>query len=99
MCRREQGAKSSRYDMRGSRKVRKGQEAIRDRTPQLCGNSINRLKAMETNSFAAAAGVPLQRLEFVYDSQSRRIRKVLEEWDAAQQTFSLKRDTRFLYDG
>lgn len=48
---------------------------------------------------AAAAGVPRQRLTFTYDSQHRRVRKVVESWNAATQNWSVTTDRRFVYDG
>ncbi|MEQ1933827.1 MAG: RHS repeat-associated core domain-containing protein [Fimbriimonadaceae bacterium] len=59
----------------------------------------NRLKSMETTAAAVAAGVPKQRLEFVYDSQSRRVRKVVNSFSSTTNGFVVTTDTRFLYDG
>ena len=62
----------------------------------------NRLKAMQTLPAAADAGVPAQRLEFAYDAQSRRIRKAvyqLETLNLEPETWVLKQDLRYLYDG
>lgn len=53
----------------------------------------NRLSAMET----AVSGVPRTRLEFVYDSQSRRVEKKVYGWSADH--WSLITDRLFLYDG
>lgn len=74
----------------------------------------NRLIAMQTQNVspiglsALAAGVPLRRLEFSYDSQSRRIRKVVKTSptplpDEVTGTFppptwNVASDTRFLYN-
>lgn len=57
----------------------------------------NRLVAMETTAEAVAAGVPRQRLAFVYDAKGRRLQKKVFRWDGS--AFALERDTRFLYDG
>lgn len=57
----------------------------------------NRLKAMETQSTAVAAGVPQQRLEFTYDAQGRRIRKVVKKHSAS--AWTVTSDVRFLYEG
>jgi RHS repeat-associated protein len=57
----------------------------------------NRLIAVETQPTAVTAGLPKQRLEFVYDGQSRRIAKKVYNWDGA--AWQLGSSTRFLYDG
>jgi RHS repeat-associated protein len=57
----------------------------------------NRLISMETTSTAVAAGVPKQRLEFTYDSESRRVRKVRKGW--VSNAWVVQADLRFLYDG
>ena len=67
----------------------------------------NRLTAMEekggaTGPVASAAGsaVPKrQRLEFAYDGESRRVRKRVLEWSAEMNSWLLRQDLRFLYDG
>ena len=62
-------------------------------------DAMNRLVAMETQPVAVAAGVPQQRLEFVYDYQGRRTAKKLFIWDAPSSSWTLISDLRFLYDG
>jgi RHS repeat-associated protein len=57
----------------------------------------NRLVQMETISAAVAAGVPKQKLEFVYDSAGRRIQKVVNAWNGT--AYTVASDTRFLWDG
>jgi RHS repeat-associated protein len=58
----------------------------------------NRTTRMETTSAAATAGVPHQRLDFVYDSQGRRVSKTVStSTDGTIWTFASS--TRFLYDG
>ncbi len=53
---------------------------------------------MQTTTLAATAGVPRQRLDFVYDSQSRRISKtVSNSTDGTNWAFAS--NLRFLYDG
>jgi RHS repeat-associated protein len=58
----------------------------------------NRLTAMETATNKIGTNVPVARLEFVYDAQSRRIlKKVLGGWTGT--TFSTTNAVAFLYDG
>ena len=57
----------------------------------------NRLTTMETVAAAVTAGVPKQKLEFVYDFTGRRIQKRVSSWSGT--TYTLASDTRFLYDG
>ncbi|MBI5770482.1 MAG: RHS repeat-associated core domain-containing protein [Verrucomicrobia bacterium] len=57
----------------------------------------NRLIALETTGQAAAAGLPRQKLEFAYDSQSRRISKKVSTGNGT--TWTLAYHTHFLYDG
>lgn len=61
----------------------------------------NRLVQMETTAEARAAGVPTQRLTFIYDHQSRRVRKLVETSPnlPTSPTWSVTSDTRLLYDG
>ncbi|EIQ01743.1 RHS repeat-associated core domain protein, partial [Opitutaceae bacterium TAV1] len=59
----------------------------------------NRLVAMETRSVIASLDPSLKkRVEFAYDSQSRRIRKVVRTWDQASGLWSPVFDIRFLYE-
>lgn len=57
----------------------------------------NRCVAVETAAAAARAGVPRQRLEFLYDWQGRRIRKTVSHW--ADGTWVTASQRKFLYDG
>lgn len=58
----------------------------------------NRLASMQTDTNRAGASVPVTRMEFAYDAQSRRIgKKVLTGW--TNSSFSVTNTTRFLYDG
>lgn len=60
----------------------------------------NRLIAMETRAGLAAIYPALkQRLDFAYDAQGRRIRKLVKNWDAPGNTWTVAQDLRFLYDG
>jgi RHS repeat-associated protein len=59
----------------------------------------NRLKSQQTSATAYANGVPGQRLDYTYDGQSRRVRKVVKEWNAAAGAFTITADTWFIYDG
>jgi RHS repeat-associated protein len=54
--------------------------------------------AQETNPAAVAAGVPKQRLEHTYDSEGRRIRIVLQTWNATTSSWTTTTDTRYAYD-
>lgn len=59
----------------------------------------NRLVGMETRGSVAAAFPELKRrIEFAYDSQGRRIRKMVKTWDSSLGLWSVVSDTRFLYD-
>lgn len=60
-------------------------------------NAANRLASMETHPVAAAAGVPVKKLEFAYDSQGRRFEKKVHAWNG--QAYILQSTTRFVYDG
>lgn len=57
----------------------------------------NRLVAMETIPAAVTVGAPRQRLEFAYDSQSRRVRKQAFLWAGGQWTNTC--DSAFVWDG
>ncbi|MDR1284423.1 MAG: type IV secretion protein Rhs [Opitutaceae bacterium] len=60
----------------------------------------NRLIAAETKSWAIIANAPLaQRLEFKYDYMGRRVSKIVREKATATAAWTLKSETRFLYDG
>jgi RHS repeat-associated protein len=70
-------------------------------------NGENRLILAEEKPIptAVAAGVSTppvttrQKLEFTYDAQGRRIRKVVKSFSSANQTWSVTSDLIFLYDG
>ncbi len=57
----------------------------------------NRLASMETNTAAVQAGVPRERLRFVYDYLGRRVAKQSERWNGTQ--FTLHHRMHYLYDG
>ncbi|MGV3658631.1 MAG: RHS repeat-associated core domain-containing protein [Prosthecobacter sp.] len=64
----------------------------------------NRLSSAETRAaVATSTSMPRMRLEFAYDAVGRRIRKVVRVHQAglggAPDTWKLKSDLRFLYDG
>ena len=65
---------------------------------QYTWDAENRLAAMETRADLPAA-VPRLRLEFAYDSQSRRIAKKVFAWDGLTSAFSLQLSSLFIYDG
>lgn len=62
----------------------------------------NRLTAMEEKPIANASPgqtpPPRKRLEFAYDSQSRRVRKVVKSFSSSEETFIVTSDIRFVYD-
>ncbi len=58
----------------------------------------NRLKSME-EKVIAGEGPARTRLEFTYDSQHRRVRKVVKSFSATTNSFVLSKDRRFIYDG
>src|SRR5690625_1745701 len=55
----------------------------------------NRLIVMETHPAVAEK----RRLEFAYDSQGRRIRKEVQEWEPGSGQFVPAKSLRFFYDG
>lgn len=57
----------------------------------------NRLASMETSTAAVQAGVPRERLRFVYDFLGRRMAKHNERWNGTQ--FTLHHTMHYLYDG
>ncbi len=60
----------------------------------------NRLVRMETRASIASAFPDLKkRLTFRYDSQGRRIRKIVETWDVGMSEWIEGLDLLFLYDG
>lgn len=62
----------------------------------------NRLISIEHKSalaaFFAANNLERKRLEFAYDSQSRRVQKDVSVWDAVTATWVLQESKRWLYD-
>ena len=58
----------------------------------------NRLTCMTTTEAAATAGVPRQRLDFVYDCQNRRVSKTVST-STDGTTWTVSSSLRFLYDG
>jgi len=62
-------------------------------------NGENRLISMETASAAYSTGVERIKLEFVYDSQGRRISKQVYAWDSGSSAWVLASESLFLYDG
>ncbi len=62
-------------------------------------NGENRLVAMETRAVAYNAGAPRVLLEFVYDSQGRRVQKTVSEWDTGESDFVEVDRRHYLYDG
>lgn len=59
-------------------------------------DAANRLIRIETLAAAASAGVPYLRVEYTYDSESRRVRRQLFDAPAASQAAE---DTRYLWAG
>jgi RHS repeat-associated protein len=59
----------------------------------------NRLKVMQTEPGAKTAGVPARRLEFAYDAQGRRIRKLVQSFELAEGPYTTVKDHRYIYDG
>ena len=57
----------------------------------------NRLIRMQTTGIAAAAGVPRQRLDFVYDSRNRRVSKTVSTSNDGT-TWTFSSNLRSLYD-
>jgi RHS repeat-associated protein len=57
----------------------------------------NQLVEMQASTSAQSQGLPVQRLQFTYDSQSRRMRKLVETFVANE--WILTQDRRFLYNG
>ncbi len=61
----------------------------------------NRLIAMETAAAVStmAGAPPKKRLEFAYDGQSRRLGKVVKQWQAAAQQWVVTGHWTYLHDG
>ena len=76
-------------------KPRRGEER---RVPFVQGDQQNRLIAMESRTDLPAT-VTRQRLEFAYDSRSRRIEKTVKEYDSGGSTWTTTAQIEFLYDG
>jgi RHS repeat-associated protein len=57
----------------------------------------NRMTSMETVAAAYGAGVPRQRLTFVYDYLGRRVRKTVANWNGSAYVTAV--DRKFIYDG
>lgn len=57
----------------------------------------NRMTSMETAAAAYGAGVPRQRLTFVYDYLGRRVRKTVANWNGSAYVAAV--DRKFIYDG
>jgi len=76
-------------------KPRRGEKR---RVPYGRSDEQNRLVAMESRSDLPAS-VTRQRLEFAYDSRSRRIEKTVKEYDSGTSTWTSTAQIKFLYDG
>lgn len=62
-------------------------------------NGENRLIKMVTKQGAVNAGVPKQKLEFVYDYQGRRVQKIVSDWDSQISDWEANPEIlRFFYD-
>ena len=59
----------------------------------------NRLVAVETRREAFSAGAPKLRLVFGYDSDNRRFKKEVWQWDIPTAAFVLQSTSFFVYDG
>ena len=57
----------------------------------------NRLAAMSMTNISNIANSNRFRLEFVYDSQSRRVSKLVKTWNGS--AFAIQYTNRFVYDG
>ena len=58
----------------------------------------NRLVSVESRTDLPAAAT-CQRLEFAYDSRSRRIQKTVKEYDSGTSSWTTTAQIKFLYDG
>jgi RHS repeat-associated protein len=68
------------------------------RVPYGRSDEQNRLIAIESRTDLPAT-VTRQRLEFAYDSRSRRIQKAVKEYDSGSSTWTTTAQIEFLYDG
>jgi RHS repeat-associated protein len=59
----------------------------------------NRLIAVETSAAAVAAGAPKQKVELVFDGQTRRVAEKNYSWNAPTNAWVLTVSRRSIYDG
>ncbi|MCC5846427.1 MAG: RHS repeat-associated core domain-containing protein [Verrucomicrobia bacterium] len=72
---------------------------LKDHLWEYTWNSENRLVRQEHRADVTISPLARTKLEFVYDSQGRRVRKTVSRWDAQTEAFILEEDLRFVYDG
>ncbi|MCH8511167.1 MAG: hypothetical protein LAT83_05890, partial [Kiritimatiellae bacterium] len=62
-------------------------------------NSENRLVAQTHRADVNISPLVRTKMEYTYDSQGRRVRRVISRWDNTLETFLPEEDLRFVYDG
>ena len=72
---------------------------LKDHLWEYTWNSENRLVKQEHRDDVDLSPLMRTKLEFVYDSQGRRVRKTVSRMDAQTETYIVEEDLRFVYDG
>ncbi|MCH8514650.1 MAG: RHS repeat-associated core domain-containing protein [Kiritimatiellae bacterium] len=62
-------------------------------------NSENRLVAQTHRADVNISPLVRTKMEYTYDSQGRRVRRVISRWDNTLETFLPEEDLRLVYDG
>ncbi|MCC5846429.1 MAG: RHS repeat-associated core domain-containing protein, partial [Verrucomicrobia bacterium] len=70
----------------------------RDHLWQYTWNSENRLVRQENREDINISPLIRTRMEYTYDSQGRRVRRIISRWDGGQNDFVVEEDLRFVYD-
>ncbi|MDT9282668.1 MULTISPECIES: RHS repeat-associated core domain-containing protein, partial [unclassified Limnospira] len=70
----------------------------RDHLWQYTWNSENQLVRQEHRTDITISPLVRTRMEYTYDSQGRRVRRVISRWDSGLNDFIEEQNLRFLYD-
>ncbi|MCC5850099.1 MAG: hypothetical protein JJU29_18600, partial [Verrucomicrobia bacterium] len=62
-------------------------------------NAENRLVVQEHRDDVDISPLVRTKMEFTYDSQGRRVRKIVSRWDAQAEAYVVEQELRFIYDG
>ncbi|MCH8514510.1 MAG: hypothetical protein LAT83_23045, partial [Kiritimatiellae bacterium] len=72
---------------------------LKDHLWEYTWNAENRLVVQEHRDDVNISPLARTKMEFTYDSQGRRVRKIVSRWDNTLETFLPEEDLRFVYDG